>query len=197
MYSIGQFYVQSRLIAGSSRFVLAWDQVFLVGKKEAKSRRAKREERGTSPLLPPSPPHCRLLAILNEEPVYGLALWKEGMGGRGGKRQIPLGYNMLTFILILIVAKEKIIKHQFALLPKKWAFRQKFRQRDIIYLNGNNIGFRLARVADVKRGRGYLCIIWSLVKGLPSNSENKPLHRAKVVSKGLYVSISNEVDRRL
>ena len=31
------------------------------------------------------------------------------MGGRGGKRQIPLGYNMLTFILVLIVAKEKII----------------------------------------------------------------------------------------
>ena len=90
------------------------------------------------------------------------------MGGRRGKRQIPLGYNMLTFILILIVAKKKkLINHQFALLPKKSTFRQKFRQRDIIYLNGNTMGFRLACVADVKRRRGYLCIIWSRVKGLP------------------------------
>ena len=39
------------------------------------------------------------------------------MGERGGKRQIPLGYNTVTFILILIVAKEKIYNHQFALLP--------------------------------------------------------------------------------
>ena len=31
------------------------------------------------------------------------------MGEREGKRQIPLGYDMLSFILILIVAKEKII----------------------------------------------------------------------------------------
>ena len=65
MYSIGQFlcqepkwapvYVQSRLIAGRSRFVLALDQVFWSG-RGAKNRQAKRAEPGTSPLLPPLPP---------------------------------------------------------------------------------------------------------------------------------------------
>ena len=48
------FYVQSRLIAGRSRFVLAWDQVFWPG-REAKNRQANRAERGTSPLLLPLP----------------------------------------------------------------------------------------------------------------------------------------------
>ena len=42
--------MQSRLIAGRSRFVLALDQVFWSG-RAAKNRQAKRAERGTSPLL--------------------------------------------------------------------------------------------------------------------------------------------------
>ena len=42
--------MQSRLIAGRSRFVLALDQVFWSG-RGAKNRQAKRAERGTSPLL--------------------------------------------------------------------------------------------------------------------------------------------------
>ena len=42
--------MQSRLIAGRSRFVLALDQIFWSG-RGAKNRQAKRAERGTSPLL--------------------------------------------------------------------------------------------------------------------------------------------------
>ena len=95
MYSISQFLCTIQTNPWAFAFCASLGPGFLVGKrgKKSTSEASRARDLSSSSPTPPPPPllHCRLLAILNEEPVNRASFVKEGMGEGEEKGKYPWG----------------------------------------------------------------------------------------------------------